>query len=30
VRRVWHGEQWYFSAIDVIAILTDSQSLRRC
>jgi DNA-damage-inducible protein D len=25
IRKVWHEEQWYFSAIDVISILTDSK-----
>jgi len=29
VRRVWHDERWYFSVIDVIAILTDSPNPRR-
>jgi DNA-damage-inducible protein D len=24
VRREWHNEEWYFSIIDVIEILTDS------
>ncbi len=24
VRRVWHDDQWYFSVVDVIEILTDS------
>ena len=24
VRRVWHNEEWYFSIIDVIEVLTDS------
>ena len=24
VRRVWHNEQWFFSVIDVIEVLTDS------
>ena len=24
VRRVWHDEQWYFSIVDVIEVLTDS------
>lgn len=24
IRKVWHDEQWYFSIIDVIEILTDS------
>lgn len=29
VRRVWHNEQWYFSVIDIIAILTDSSRPRK-
>jgi DNA-damage-inducible protein D len=29
VRRCWHNEQWYFSVIDVIAVLTDSDNPRR-
>lgn len=24
VRRIWHNEQWYFSIVDVIEVLTDS------
>lgn len=24
IRRVWHDEEWYFSVIDVVGILTDS------
>jgi DNA-damage-inducible protein D len=28
IRRVWHNEQWYFSVIDVIEILTDSKDAR--
>lgn len=24
IRKVWHDEKWYFSIVDVIAILTDS------
>ena len=24
VRRVWHEEEWYFSVVDVIEVLTDS------
>ena len=27
--RVWHEGQWWFSVIDVIAILTDSQRPRK-
>jgi DNA-damage-inducible protein D len=29
VRRVWHNEQWYFSVIDIISILTDSSRPRK-
>lgn len=29
IRRTWHDEQWYFSVIDVIGILTDSSIPRR-
>jgi DNA-damage-inducible protein D len=24
IRRVWHGEQWWFAIVDVIRVLTDS------
>ena len=26
IRKVWHDEQWYFSVVDVIAVLTDSKN----
>jgi len=26
VRRVWHKGEWYYSVIDIIAVLTDSTS----
>jgi hypothetical protein len=29
IRRVWHNEEWYFSVVDVIAILTDSANPSR-
>ncbi len=29
VRRTWHNEQWYFSVIDVTAVLSGSQNPRR-
>lgn len=29
VRRVWYQDRWFFSIIDVIAILTDSPNPRR-
>ena len=25
IRKVWHNEEWYFSVIDVIGFLTDSE-----
>jgi DNA-damage-inducible protein D len=24
IRKVWHNEEWYFSIIDIIALLTES------
>ena len=24
IRKVWHNEEWYFSIIDIIEVLTDS------
>lgn len=24
VRRVWHNDEWYFSVVDVVEVLTDS------
>jgi DNA-damage-inducible protein D len=29
VRRTWHNEQWYFSVIDVVAILSQSNRPRK-
>jgi DNA-damage-inducible protein D len=29
IRKVWHDEQWYFSVIDVIEVLTDSKNSNR-
>ena len=26
IRKVWHDEQWYFSVVDVIEVLTDSSN----
>ena len=28
VRRIWHNEQWYFSVVDVVEVLTDSANPR--
>ena len=29
IRRTWHDDQWYFSVVDVISILTDSPMPRQ-
>lgn len=29
IRRVWYQDRWYFSVIDVIAVLTDSDRPRK-
>ncbi|GHU10988.1 phage antirepressor [Alphaproteobacteria bacterium] len=29
VRRIWHDEQWFYSVVDVVGILTDSENPRR-
>ena len=29
IRKIWHNEQWYFSVVDVIQILTDSNNPNR-
>jgi DNA-damage-inducible protein D len=26
IRKVWHNEEWYFSVVDIIEVLTDSPS----
>jgi hypothetical protein len=28
IRRTWHDNQWYFSVVDVISVLTDSPTPR--
>jgi len=28
IRRVWYNHEWYFSVIDIIAVLTDSKDAR--
>jgi DNA-damage-inducible protein D len=25
IRKLWHDEQWYFSVVDIIGVLTDSE-----
>ncbi len=29
IRRTWHDDQWYFSVVDVVRVLTDSSIPRR-
>ena len=29
IRRVWHDEQWFFSVVDIIAALTDSDAPKK-
>jgi len=29
LRRTWHNDEWYYSVVDVIKILTDSSNPRR-
>jgi len=28
IRRTWHNEEWYFSVVDVVGVLTDSEDPR--
>lgn len=28
IRRIWHDEQWFFSVVDIVATLTDSENPR--
>ncbi len=29
IRRIWHDEQWFFSVVDVVQVLTDSPTPRQ-
>ena len=29
IRRIWHEERWFFSVVDVVEALTDSENSRR-
>ena len=29
IRRTWHDGEWYFSVVDVVAVLTDSPTPRQ-
>ena len=28
IRKIWHNDEWYFSIVDVIGVLTDSATPR--
>ena len=28
IRRIWHNEEWWFSVVDIIGALTESQDAR--
>ena len=28
IRRIWHNEEWFFSVVDVVAVLTDSKDAK--
>ncbi|MFH0837797.1 MAG: hypothetical protein V1880_00845 [Patescibacteria group bacterium] len=28
IRRIWHHDEWWFSVVDVIGALTDSENSR--
>ncbi len=28
IRRVWYEDQWYFSVVDIVGVLTDSPNAR--
>jgi len=29
IRRIWHNNEWYFSVVDIVEVLTDSPSPRQ-
>jgi len=29
IRRIWHDNEWYFSIVDVVEALTDSEDSRK-
>ena len=29
IRRVWYNEEWYFSVIDVVAVLTEQKDYQK-
>ncbi len=29
IRRIWHNNEWYFSIVDIIVVLTDTERPRK-
>ena len=29
IRRTWHNDEWYFSVVDIVEVLTDSSRPRK-
>tara|TARA_Y100000310_G_C20555214_1_gene750150 strand:- start:1024 stop:1158 length:135 start_codon:yes stop_codon:yes gene_type:complete len=29
IRRIWYNEEWFYSVVDVIAVLTESPTPRQ-
>ena len=29
IRRIWHNEEWYFSVVDIVEVLTNSSRPRK-